>query len=206
MLYLLHGGGDNEEGWTTVGRANFIADNLLARKKAVPMIIAMPFGHVPEKKDLSEQQWRRHRTASFQKDLLGDVIDLVESNYRTINDAQHRAMAGLSMGGGQTVNIGLANLDKFTWLGAFSSAVRKTDIEDRIDKLFEDPDFVNSRLNLFWIGCGNRDFLFDANKKFIEYLEQKNIKHAARFTEGKHTWIVWRRYLGEFLPLLFKSQ
>jgi enterochelin esterase-like enzyme len=206
VLYLLHGSGDNEQGWVTIGRANFIADNLIAQGKAEPMIIVMPFGHVPEKEGLADDQRRTYRMTAFENDLLGDVLPLVEANYRTINDAQHRALAGLSMGGGQTLNIGLARLDTFTWLGAFSSAVFRGEADERIDKLLGNPQQVNSKLNLLWVGCGKQDFLFEANQKFVNLLEERNIEHTVRYTEGAHTWIVWRQYLSDLLPLLFKSR
>ena len=205
VLYLLHGSGDNEQGWVTIGRANFIADNLIAQDKAKPMIIVMPFGHVPEKEGLPDDQRRAYRMTAFESDILGDVMPLVEANYRTINDAQHRALAGLSMGGGQTLNIGLAHLDTFTYLGAFSSAIFRSETDERIDKLLGDGEKLNRNLNLLWIGCGKQDFLFEANKKFVSLLEERNIEHTTRYTDGAHTWIVWRQYLGELLGLLFKN-
>ena len=201
VLYLLHGSGDTEQSWTAVGRAPFILDNLLAERKAVRMIIVMPFGHVPPPLDQKAEEIRTRAFVDFERDLLNDVIPLVEKNYRVEKNAAGRAIAGLSMGGGQAVRVGLGHLELFGWIGAFSSSVD----QETMEKTMPVPEEINKRLRLFWIGCGRSDFLFDRNQKFLEFLIQKKIKYQAHITEGVHTWTVWRDYLHELIPLLFRK-
>ncbi|MCJ7693666.1 MAG: alpha/beta hydrolase-fold protein [Sedimentisphaerales bacterium] len=200
VLFLLHGSGDTENTWTVVGRANVIVDNLIAQKKAVPMVIVMPYGHAPIG---NKDGLNKRNTDAFGRDLIEDVIPYVERNYRVSSDRKNRAIVGLSMGGGQSVRVGLGNLDVFSWVGAFSASVRE---EAEYKKLLSDPKSVNARLELLWVGCGTEDFLFDANEKFLEVLKDRKIKHVAHITDGAHEWRVWRRYLNEFVPLLFKEQ
>ncbi|MHC4912017.1 MAG: alpha/beta hydrolase-fold protein [Planctomycetota bacterium] len=199
VMFLLHGSGDTEDTWITVGRANVIVDNLIAQKKAVPMVIVMPYGHTPagtpDGLDTSD-------TTAFERDLIKEVIPYVERSYRVKTNPKHRAIVGLSMGGGQSVTIGLGNLNIFGYVGAFSSAVRD---EAKYKPLLSDPNLTNARLELLWVGCGRKDFLFDANTRFLETLKAKKVKHVAHITEGAHDWRVWRGYLNEFVPLLFKA-
>ena len=199
MLFLLHGSGDTENTWTVVGRANVIVDNLIAQKKAVPMVIVMPYGHTPAG---TAAGLDKCNTRAFERDMIEDVIPYVERNYRVSRDRKHRAIAGLSMGGGQSVIVGLGNLDIFAWVGAFSAAVRE---EGEYKRLLSDPKLTNAKLELLWIGCGRKDFLFDANEEFLEVLKAKKVRHVARITDGAHDWRVWRRYLNEFVPLLYKT-
>lgn len=196
VLYLFHGYGDDESAWTVVGRANVIVDNLLAKKRATPLIIVMPYGHTPS---TPPEMRSIGRYEAFEKDLTADVIGYVELNYRASKD---RAIAGLSMGGGQSLTVGLGNLDTFGWVGAFSSAIPK---DEKIEELLAEPKSINDRLNLLWIGCGSKDFLFEANQKFFERLKADGIEHVAYISDGGHDWRIWRRYLNEFVPLLFKT-
>jgi len=199
VLYLLHGMGDTEDAWTVVGRANVIVDNLLAKNKAKPLVIVMPYGHTPS---APPDMRRLGNYRAFEKDLLEDVIPYVQSRYRVSSNHKDRAIAGLSMGGGQALTVGLGNLDLFGWVGAFSSAVpRGKDLDDLLAK----PETITEKLELLWIGCGNKDFLFQQNQKFFEQLKADNIKHVAHITDGTHEWRLWRRYLNEFVPLLFKA-
>ena len=199
VLYLFHGYGDDESAWTVVGRAHVIADNLLAHKKAGPLIIVMPYGHTPS----SPPEMRSiGRYKAFEKDLIEDVIGYVEKSYRVRADQKNRAVAGLSMGGGQSLTVGLGNLDTFGCVGAFSSAIPR---EEELKKLPAEPKSMNDKLNLLWIGCGRKDFLFGANQKFLERLKTDGIDHVAHITDGAHDWRIWRRYLNEFVPLLFKG-
>jgi len=199
VLYLLHGMGDTEDAWMGVGRANFIADNLLAAKKAKPLVIVMPYGHTP-----SAPPDRRSigNYGAFEKDLIKDVIPYVQKNYRVSKAQKDRAIVGLSMGGGQSLTIGLDNIELFGWVGAFSSAVPKS---PKLDDLLANTKAKNDKLNLLWIGCGNKDFLFKDNQKLITRLNTENIKHVAHITEGGHEWRLWRIYLNELVPLLFKA-
>lgn len=199
VLYLLHGMGDTEDAWTVVGRANLIADNLLAAKKARPMVIVMPYGHTPS---APPDMRSIGNYGAFEKDLIEDVIPYVQKHYRVSKDQKDRAIAGLSMGGGQSLTIGLGNLELFGWVGAFSSAVPR---EPKLDELLSNVIAKNDKLNLLWIGYGNKDFLFQANQKFIERLNTDNIKHVAHITDGGHEWRLWRIYLNELVPLLFKT-
>lgn len=202
VLYLLHGSGDNDSHWTLLGRANVIADNLLADGRAVPMLIVMPDGHVVDRAREREPGNRSRWREPFEKDLLESVLPLVETNYRAAADAQHRGIVGLSMGGGQSIGVGLGHLDQFAWVGAFSAAVSGDD--PVLPGLRSDPAAANGKLKLLWIGIGKDDFLLARNHEFIKVLDELKIRHTYRETEGRHAWGVWRGYLAEFLPLLFR--
>ena len=191
VLYLLHGAGDNERGWSTIGRANVILDNLIAEKKSVPMIIVMPDGHAPPTDGIEN---------SFHEDLVSDIIPYVEANYRIKADAGNRALAGLSMGGFQTLDIGISHQDLFGWIGVFSGGINDT--YERTHGEFLDS--ANKNLNLFWIGIGKTDFLWERNENLLKLLQGKKVKHTFRLTEGGHTWKNWRSYLHEFAQLIFQ--
>jgi enterochelin esterase family protein len=202
VLYLLHGIGDLDEGWVSIGRANFILDNLLADGKIVPMIVVMPYGHAnyvtkPEPEDLD-----RNRKA-FESDLLESVIPYIEKNYRAHTDRGNRAIVGLSMGGGQSLRIGLNNMEKFAWVGGFSSALFD-DPKEAFGEIFQYPKKTNQEMKLLWIGCGKDDFLLEGSNNFTDALKDSKIDHTYRLTEGAHSWDVWRLYLKEFTPLIFK--
>ncbi len=199
VLYLLHGMGDTEDAWTVVGRANFIVDNLLAKNKARPLVIVMPYGHTPS---APPDMRSIGNYGAFQKDLIEDVIPYVQNRYRVSKDQKDRAIVGLSMGGGQSLTVGLGNPELFGWVGAFSSAVPKG---QNLDNLLAKVKESNEKLNLLWVGCGRKDFLFEANQKLIERLKSGNIKHIAHITDGGHEWRLWRRYLNELVPLLFRA-
>jgi enterochelin esterase family protein len=198
VLYLLHGNGQIEQLWTSIGRANVILDNLIADGKAKPMIIVMPYGHVPRAISAEERTAGGNGPPGFDRDLLGDLIPWVEQNYRVLADRHHRAIAGLSMGGGQSMTIGLANLDTFAYVGSFSGGARNVDVGAM------NPAAVN-RLSLFWIGCGRDDGAFAANKALSDALQTKGIKHYFRESEGAHVWPVWRLNLHEFSQRLFQE-
>ncbi len=199
VLYLLHGSGDTEDAWTIVGRANVIADNAMAGGRARPMVIAMPYGHTPS---ISSDRTRGRSWKDFEADLLGDVIPFVEKNYRVYNDSEHRAITGLSMGGGQSLRIGLGHPELFAWIAAFSSSAPSG---DELDALLASPTTLNESLMLLWVGCGRKDFLFEANQGLLKALDAKEIAHTAHITDGAHEWRLWRHYLNEVLPLLFDT-
>ncbi len=199
VLYLLHGMGDTEDAWTSVGRANVIVDNLLAQKKARPLVIVMPYGHTPS---APPDMRSLGNYAGFEEDLTDDVIPYVQKCYRVSTQQKDRAIAGLSMGGGQALTVGLSNLDLFGWVGAFSSAVPR---DEQLNELLANPASINQKLRLLWIGCGNKDFLYQANQKFLGRLNEEQIKHVANITGGAHEWRLWRIYLNEFTPLLFSG-
>ncbi len=152
----------------------------------------------------NEERGARYNRARevFENDVLEEIIPLIESNYRVKTDRMNRAIVGLSMGGGQSLSVGLKNVDKFAWIGGFSSSARGLD--DAVAKLGEDPEKTNELIQLLWIAIGKDDFLLEQNHTFIESLKKNKIEYEYKETEGSHTWNVWRLYLSEFIPLLFK--
>ena len=200
VLYLLHGNNDTAAGWTDVGKANFILDNLLAEKKVEPMIIVMPWGHA-----VPYDGPQTNNTATFERYLIEDVLPLVEKKYRVVAGRENRAIVGLSMGGGHALQIGLNRLDLFSAVGAFSSAV-PGNFENRFKALLDDPEGTNAKLKLLWIGCGRQDTAFERNRSLSEILTSHKIRNTFRATEGRHNYAVWRRYLTEVAPLLFRVE
>lgn len=204
VLYLLHGVGDTENGWIEIGVANRIADNLLAAGKMKPLIIVMPLGHASFPGSASSTGNFNQTATAFEKDLLTEVIPYVENNYNVSSNTKDRAIGGLSMGGRQTLNIGLGHLDKFSHILAYSAAVRNPGQDSVILKFLSDPAKINKALKVFWIGCGREDGLFAGNQSLSDMLKQKGINHTFYPTGGAHTWTNWRLYLYESLPLLFR--
>jgi enterochelin esterase-like enzyme len=208
VLYLLHGFSDDASGWTAVGHANVIFDNLIAQGKIKPMIVVMPLGYGTM--EIVRLGWsagwshidvRDKNFANFRAALLTEVMPRVESEYRIRKDRNSRAIAGLSMGGSESLLTSLNNLDKFAWIGAFSSG----GIPGDFDKDFPGLDAkANSQIRLLWVACGTEDHLIEVNRKFREWLKAKNIQHADIETPGEHSWMVWRRNLVEFAQLLFR--
>lgn len=199
VLYLLHGSGDNEATWTALGRAHLILDNLIAQRKSQPMVVVMPDGHAVAP---GSAEARGRNTEAFARDLLEDVIPFVEANYRTRPGPENRAVVGLSMGGGQSLTIGLNHPDLFAWVGGFSAAIGNP--ESTVATALADPSATNSRLRLLWIACGKDDRLVENARQLSEVLKAKGIRHQFQATEGNHSWPVWRRYLPEFAGLLFR--
>ena len=197
VLYLFHGYGDNDATWTAFGRANCIADNLLARHQALPMIIVMTDGHALNASATSADLMPQNLEA-FRDDLLGDVIPLIESTYRVKADRENRAIAGLSMGGDQSLTVGLKRRDLFAWVGGMSSYLPDA---DRL--VAEDFPDGKSNLKLLWFACGKEDRLLEHSQKLSTALKERQIPHVFKETAGNHSWPVWRRYLGEVMPLLF---
>jgi enterochelin esterase-like enzyme len=203
VLYLLHGANLDENAWTRLGRANLILDNLLAAGKTQPFIAVMPFGYGTPP-GAARVESPSSNTELFGKDLLGDVIPFIESEYRASKDRGQRALAGLSMGGGQALTIGLQHPELFSQVAGFSAAVRVAEPEKTFAGLLANPAETNQKLKLLGIGCGTEDSLFQANQEFSGFLKKHGIKHEFRATEGAHTFMVWRRYLNELAPLLFR--
>ena len=208
VLYLLHGLTDEASAWTSAGKAHVILDNLIAQGKAQPMLVVNTLGYgLPGLLDkgfmgMGPDDFRKNNEL-FVSSLLKEVIPMVEKNYNAGRSQKKRAIAGLSMGGGQALLGGLNNSDKFNYVGAFSPAVPTgKDFETAF------PGFssaINNKLGLIWIAIGKDDFLIKQNREFRQLLEAKNVKFDYKETEGAHTWMVWRRYLTEFVPLLFKK-
>jgi enterochelin esterase-like enzyme len=197
-LYLQHGMGDNQATWVTHGKAHWILDNLIAQGKARPMVVVMMDGHAATGQGMAAFA---NNTVAFEHDLLEDVMPFIEANYRVRTDAAHRAIAGLSMGGGQSLTIGLNHPDRFAWVAGFSSAVPSN---EAIAGFLNDPAAANAKLKLLWIGVGKDDFLLQRNEQFIATLKDKDIRHEWHLTEGTHSWPVWRGYLADLAPKLFQ--
>lgn len=198
VMYLFHGSNDTAAGWTDVGRANFILDNLIAQKTAVPMLVVMPFGHALPFGGPGDN------TKVFEQYLLEDVIPTVEKAYRTAPGRENRAVVGLSMGGGQALTIGLGHLDLFSHVGAFSSAI-PGDFSTRFKALLDDPAGTNAKLKVLFIACGRQDGAFARSQHLDETLTAHKIDHTFYPTEGLHNFAVWRRYLGQVAPMLFRD-
>jgi enterochelin esterase-like enzyme len=209
VLYLLHGNGEAQNGWVMNGRANIILDNLIADRKAQPMLVVMPQGHALQAAGVAplvrlpgETQMYSER---FPKDLLEDVIPLVERRFRVIADADHRAIAGLSMGGGQALTIGLTHQELFHYVLGYSAALSAQfmNSEQEFKDVLAHPAKATAKLHLLWVSCGRQDFLYEANRQFADTLKGKGVKLTYRETEGAHVWSVWRNNLNESAPLLF---
>jgi enterochelin esterase family protein len=206
VLYLLHGFSDDANAWTAVGRANIILDNLTAQGKAKPMLVVMPLGYgapevlLPNSGVFHDRAITDRNFDKFREALLTEVIPRVETEYLVVKDRNSRAIAGLSMGGSESLLTGLNSLNTFAWIGAFSSG----GITEDFDKEFPALDSKSAPpLRLLWIACGTDDRLIDINRKLRVWLASKNIQHVDIETPGSHTWMVWRRNLAEFAPLLF---
>ncbi len=204
VLYLLHGAGDNEMTWTEVGKANLILDNLIAAGEADPMLVVMPNGH-PVPWSSRRRGLRSGNTEAFRDDLLESAIPLIESLYRVRSDRSQRAIAGLSMGGGQALHCGTGNLDRFAWVGAFSAAAPDPSEDPAAAAFLADSERANRELKLLWIGIGREDFLLERNQSFKAALDSVGIKHDYLLTEGGHSWPVWRGYLAKLVPMLFRD-
>ena len=225
VFYLLHGAGDCDDSWTSVGRAGFILDNLLAARKIKPMIVVMPAGHT------SAMMFGGARGPAaggppprdeFGEDFVNDIMPYVEKNYRVLADRRHRAIAGLSMGGSQTLNIAFSHLDRFAYIGVFSSGILGggrgargaapgaaappppgAAWEEQHLKTLDDPA-LKKGLDLVWFSTGVNDGLIANSKSTVDLLKKHGFKATFKESPGAHTWINWRNYLNEFAPLLFQ--
>ena len=201
VLYLTHGYSDNEATWTVHGKAHWIMDSLIATKRALPMMIVMPDAHAIPPGAAGFDDYGPANTDALCRELVQDIIPLVESSYKVNATPAARAFAGLSMGGHHALTVALNYYDKFAWIGAFSSAppAPKT-----VATGLDNADAVNRDLKLFWIACGKKDFLLQRNTEFNALLKDKGIHYEYAETEGDHSWPVWRRYLADFTPRLFR--
>jgi enterochelin esterase-like enzyme len=207
VLYLLHGYSDAENAWASVGCANIILDNLIAQGRARPMLIVMPLGY--GNREVIANGWAGLRKTGvwqdsiekFRNALLNEVIPQVEKAYHVSADRNARAIAGLSMGGTQSLFIGLNALDRFAWIGAFSSGGLDADFEKTYPAVNES---INAQFRLLWIACGRQDGLTGINQKLVDWLKSEGVKLTWVQTPGGHSFTVWRRNLAEFAPLLFQ--
>jgi enterochelin esterase family protein len=207
VFYLLHGAFDCDNSWSTVGRAGFILDNLIAANKAKPMIVVMPAGHT------GPFNFGAGFGNEFERDFVEDIMPLVEKRYRTLNDRAHRAIAGLSMGGMQTLNISIEHLDQFAYIGVYSSGVfgiaggfganQSPTWEEKNKAALDNPD-LKKDLKLFWFATGKNDFLLQTSQASVAALKKHGFNVVYKETEGAHTWTNWREYLNEFAPQLFQ--
>jgi enterochelin esterase-like enzyme len=221
VLYLQHGWGEDEAAWSNQGHENFILDNLIAAHKAKPMIIVNENGMTginfqppplprpgtsPSATPVRPMAnaIREERYTLFDSVISKELVPFIDARFRTIPDREHRALAGLSMGGGQAVRIGLNHLDQFAYLGAFSPALFITDTAKDYDGALADPAKLNQQVRLLWIGVGSDDFLLTPVKGSHEALEKAGIKHVWVESSGAHVWTVWRKYLAGFAPRLFQ--
>lgn len=216
VLYLLHGAFDCDDSWTSIGRANFILDNLIAEGKCKPMIVVMPTGHVgafrfgPPGEDVLGKQ-----VNGFKEDFISDIRPYVEKHYRVKDGRANRAIAGLSMGGAQTITIAMSQLGDFAYYGVFSSGVfgiagggpggpsGGVDFE-KVNAAVLDNAELKKDLKLVWFATGKGDFLVDTSRKTVEVLKKHGFDVTYEEGEGGHTWINWRAYIAEFAPKLFQ--
>lgn len=209
IFYLLHGAFDSDDSWSSVGRAGFILDNLIAAGKAKPMVMIMPHGHTGP---------FRFGTAfndEFEREFATDILPQMEKRYRVHTDRQHRALAGLSMGGAQTLNIGIPRLEKFAYLGVYSSGIfgiaggpgggppPGPSFEEKHQLILDDAK-LKAGLKLFWFATGKDDFLVETSRATVAMLKKHRFNVIYKETEGAHTWANWREYLNEFAPQLFQ--
>ncbi len=221
VFYLLHGAGDNDDSWSSVGRAGFILDNLIAAKKAVPMIVVMPAGHTSR---TPASAIGRSATDEFVQDFVQDVMPYVEKHYRVIADRAHRAIAGLSMGGNQTLRVAIPRLDQFAYVGVFSSGLLAAAPVGRgstpapgtpppapaLDEAWVQENVAvigagakKRALDLFWFATGSEDRLLPTTKASVEMFKRHGFTPVFKESAGGHTWLNWRDYLTEFAPQLF---
>jgi enterochelin esterase family protein len=216
VLYLLHGATDSDASWSSVGRAGFILDNLIAAKKAQPMIVVMPAGHTgPFRFGPPGDRTFEKQVEEFGDDFTSSVRPHVEKHYRVKDGREHRAIAGLSMGGLQTLNVAFANLDQYAYIGVMSSGIfgivggpggvaPDTRWEEDRKAILDDAR-LKKGLRLLWIGCGKEDFLLDTSNATVKMLGSHGFNVVSELTDGGHTWLVWRDYLARLAPLLFRE-
>ncbi|MFA9193497.1 alpha/beta hydrolase-fold protein [Flavobacterium sp. FBOR7N2.3] len=203
VLYLLHGIGGDEKEWLKGGTPQIILDNLFAEGKIKPMIVVLPNGRAIKDDRATGNIMAPDKVqgfATFERDLLDDLIPFIEKTYPTLTDRENRAIAGLSMGGGQSLNFGLGNLDKFAWVGGFSSAPNTKMPE----VLVPNPEETKKKLKLLWISCGDKDGLITYGKRLHDYLLEKNVPHVYYLEPGGHDFKVWKNGLYMLSQFLFK--
>jgi len=216
VLYLLHGGGGDEDAWSTLGRSCQIMDNLIAAGKAKAMIVVMTNGNpgdaaspgeAPPRKTGEGGDIFRMGSGAFEKSLVQDVIPFVEEHFRTLSGRENRAVSGLSMGGMQTMNLAFDHTEYFDYFGVMSMGITEPgpdgrswfqNVDSRIQNL-EDKGY-----KLYWIACGKADFLHQAALNLVAKMEEKGLEYTYRESTGGHTWSNWRLYLSELAPLLFQ--
>jgi enterochelin esterase family protein len=201
VLVLSHGYSDNEASWTVHGKAHWILDSLIASGKAKPMVVVMPDGHAIVPGASGFEDYGPANSAALGRELVQDILPLVQASYPVSRKPAAWGFAGLSMGGHHALTMALNHHDRFHWIGAFSSAPPPN---ASVSAGLDHPDAVNRDLRLFWVACGDKDFLFQRNREFHALLDGKGIRHTYVETPGDHSWPVWRDYLVSFVPQLFR--
>jgi enterochelin esterase-like enzyme len=203
VLYLLHGIGGDEKEWLNGGRPQVILDNLITEGKAVPMIVVMPNGRAMKDDRATGNIFEKDKVdafSTFERDLLDDLVPFIEKNYPVHADRENRAIAGLSMGGGQALNFGLSHLETFAWVGGFSSAPNTKTPEE----LIPNPAETAAKLKLLWLSCGDADNLIRFSRRLHEYCETHQVPHIYSIEPGVHDFKVWKNGLYQFAGLLFQ--
>jgi len=210
VLYLLHGAGSDESSWTQRGQAHVILDNLIADGKLKPLVVVMPFGFAAARApgaargDAAENKMQRE---GFTKDFLEDVIPLIDATFRVYADRDHRAIAGLSLGGAQALALGLSHTELFSRIAAFSPAMGAANNPATggvdFENVLADAAKINSQIKFLWVSCGTEDTLFQSVQQFSGQLSQHKVEHIFRVTGGAHTYPVWQRNLNDVAPVLF---
>ena len=215
VFYLISGTTDTEEAWFKVGKTNLILDNLIAQKKAEPMIIVMPYGNIAAR--VAEQKGKpkpddpirgsndgTERAQEFEDDLVNHVIPYINDTYRTIIDRESRAIGGFSRGGGQTLRTAFGNMDTFAWICCYSAYLTPEDMDNKFASIAGDPEETNEELDLLWVSVGDEDFLYEGTIEFMDYLKTHQINYKSLITGGGHTWMNTKKYLSETAQLLFQ--
>jgi enterochelin esterase-like enzyme len=201
VLYLLHGGGDNDDSWPTIGAAGAILDNLIAEHKAIPMIVVMPAGHISRDFQLRTGMNTMGHD-EFNRDMTASIIPYVDQNFRTIADREDRALAGLSMGGMQTLTLSLTRSDLFSSVGVFSSGWFPT-MRDMADRDLAEYKANGKSFKLYWVGVGRYDIANASSAGAVELLRKNAMTPVTRESGGFHAWNNWRDYLHIFAQQLF---
>jgi len=212
VLYLLHGYSDDASAWTAMGKANVILDNLIAQGKAKPMIVVMPLGYgTMEMITKGWAVWRDPETTQrnfrdYARVLYEEVMPRVKAEYPLSDKREEHAIAGLSMGGAETLLVGLNHTDDFAYIGAFSAGGIDADNPAPLFPAItaQTGARIQSKLKVFWVACGTEDGLYPSNQKFIAWFREQGLQPTAISTPGMHVWVVWRDNLSNFAPLLFK--
>lgn len=210
VLYLLHGAGSDETSWTQRGQAHVILDNLIADGKLKPLVVVMPFGFAAARApgagrgDAAENKMQRE---GFTKDFLEDVIPMIDSTFRVYTDRDHRAIAGLSLGGAQALALGLSHTELFSRVAAFSPAMGAANNPATggvdFEKVLADSAQINVQIKFLWVSCGTEDTLFQSVQQFSGQLSQHKVEHIFRVTGGAHNYPVWQRNLNDVAPMVF---
>ena len=204
LLVLCHGFGDDQTAWSEVGRMHQIVDNLISQGQIEPLVIVMPYGHPVSLVNRWTEDYGASNSEAMVRDVVQDLLPMVSQHYRVTDAAKHRAIAGLSMGGGHAIEAGMRHPEVFQWVGAFSAATPQGDLASEHKELLKHHQEGDS-WRLIWIACGEDDFLLERNRKFNDQLNQVGIQHEYVETEGGHQWQVWRDYLPTFLSKIFQD-